>query len=203
MIIRYFAKKTTQKCLTEEESEYTKNKIEYGLELLFDTIVKILGLLGMAFILDVEIYFSISVISFCVLRYYAGRIHLRDNWSCFLCTVMICFLPYIIGGHVCFSALWHAILLIVSYLLVAQYAPWSSDNNPIIEPKIRKRNNRRSRIIVLMAAVVSLSLLKNKAYLITIPIFVESITILPIWRKKHTYFFTRNKCTGYYKAKIN
>ncbi len=178
------ASRITDWCLGRSEmSESQAVVVTYGIELIFDTLFKLIGLviLGIIFGRTWEVILSIGC--FALLRSAAGGLHMSSSLGCFLSMVSISFLSC--AGAELIGELPIAVLVILSVGIVVLnklFAPFFTQNNPISDEKIIKNKNIRSVIIsiILLIIVWTVPVLQVKL-LILIPITIESLSILPCW----------------------
>lgn len=180
------ASKITQWCMRRNEmSETQAEVVTYGIELLFNNIFKMIGLLilGILFHRTGEVVLSIACFS--LLRSQAGGIHMETNLGCFSSMLLICVLSC--AGAECIQELPVVLLAGVSAAVVAlniMYAPFITKNNPIEDKKILRRKHicAVALAILLLAAMWAVPAWSVKM-LILVPVTIETLTILPCWHK--------------------
>ena len=75
-----------------EWDEESLEKIRYGLEGIYLTIVKLVILLALAIILNIERLFLINLVFFNILRFFAFGVHARNSTQC-LITLFLLYAP--------------------------------------------------------------------------------------------------------------
>lgn len=184
---KIIANKITDWCFKKNEvTDVQKIAIQYGIELFLDSVLKILFLIciGAAFGKGIEMVIVIGC--FCLLRKEAGGIHMQSGLGCFL-SMCVMSVTSIVGAEFIQEIPTVAVVLIYTVSLVIIYycAPYSTSNNPITDSNIIQRKKRNAITIVVVAAAVSLVVQENYLRaLILIPVIIEIITILPLWRRK-------------------
>lgn len=184
MICHSLAQKIAQYCLQENK---TCNiiEIQYGLELMLESIWKIIGLVIIGSIFGKTFEMLMSISCFSILRHYAGGIHMKTSWGCFFMMIAVGLVPAYLKDTNMLTIEWNILLLLAAYGIVWRYAPSLTANNPITDRLIIEKNNRIARCIVICILLYSLILkMGDMGILISVPIFIESITVLPIWKNK-------------------
>lgn len=178
------AMKITDWCLGRSDmSESQATIVTYGIELIFDTLFKFIGLiiLGVIFGRTWEVILSIGC--FALLRSAAGGLHMSSSLGCFLSMVSVSFLSC--AGAELIGSLPVAILVILSVGIVVLnkiFAPFFTQNNPIQDEQIIKNKNIRAVIIsILLLVIIWIVPVWKIKLLILIPITLESLSILPCW----------------------
>ncbi len=183
MICHSLAQKAAYNCLRENENRDII-EIQYGIELMLESIWKIVGLLIIGIIFGKELEMILSVSCFSILRYYAGGIHMKTSGGCFLMMIGVGLVPAFLKDANMLSIEWSVFLLFVAYGIIWRYAPSATANNPIRDRRIKEKNNRRARRIIIIILLMLLFVqIREIAILVSVPIFIESITVLPKWKK--------------------
>ena len=180
------ASKITAWCKRQGEmSESQVVAVTYGIELFFDTVLKLIGLilLGIVFGRLPEVLLSIACFS--SLRSFAGGVHMETSLGCFLSMVFVCFASCL-GAEVITGvpAVLQLVISLLNIVLNVLFAPFFTQNNPIEDKKIlkRKRAGAVALSLILMAAAWVIPDWRLKL-LILIPVTIESLSILPCWHR--------------------
>lgn len=178
------ASKITDWCFKRSVmSETQMEVVTYGIELIFDSLFKMIGLviLGMIFGYTWEVILSIGCFSF--LRSAAGGLHMKSSLGCFLSMVSVGVLS--IAGAELISHLPIAVLILLSIGIVVinkLFAPFFTHNNPIEDERIIKNKNLRAVIIsALLLVIIWFVPIWRVKLLMLIPVTLETLSILPCW----------------------
>lgn len=162
-----------------EWDEESLEKIRYGLEGIYLTIVKLVILLALAIILNIERLFLINLVFFNILRFFAFGVHARNSTQCLITsTVMFIIFP-ILSTSIDFPLPVQIIIASICVLLFLLYAPADTHKRP---QKNRKKRQIRKAFAVTIAIVYVLLIimLKDLSQIILCSLMTETIGILPI-----------------------
>lgn len=162
-----------------EWDEESLEKIRYGLEGIYLTIVKLVILLALAIILNIERLFLINLVFFNILRFFAFGVHARNSTQCLITsTVMFIIFP-ILSTSIDFPLPVQIIIASICVLLFLLYAPADTHKRP---QKNRKKRQIRKAFAVTIAIVYVLLIimLKDLSQIILCSLMTEAIMILPI-----------------------
>lgn len=162
-----------------EWDEESLEKIRYGLEGIYLTIVKLVILLALAIILNIESLFLINLVFFNILRFFAFGVHARNSTQCLITsTVMFIIFP-ILSTSIDFPLPVQIIIASICVLLFLLYAPADTHKRP---QKNRKKRQTRKAFAVTIAIVYVLLIimLKDLSQIILCSLMTETIMILPI-----------------------
>lgn len=162
-----------------EWDEESLEKIRYGLEGIYLTIVKLVILLALAIILNIERLFLINLVFFNILRFFAFGVHARNSTQCLITsTVMFIIFP-ILSTSIDFPLPVQIIIASICVLLFLLYAPADTHKRP---QKNRKKRQIRKAFAVTIAIVYVLLIimLKDLNQIIMCSLMTETIGILPI-----------------------
>ena len=162
-----------------EWDEESLEKIRYGLEGIYLTIVKLVILLALAIILNIERLFLINLVFFNILRFFAFGVHARNSTQCLITsTVMFIIFP-ILSTSIDFPLPVKIIIASICVLLFLLYAPADTHKRP---QKNRKKRQIRKAFAVTIAIVYVLLIimLKDLSQIILCSLMTETIMILPI-----------------------
>lgn len=151
------ASKITEWCAGRNDmSETQAAVVTYGIELLFNTLFKLIGLLILAGLFHRTLEVIVAIVCFSLLRSQAGGVHMQTSIGCFSAMVFIAALSCL--GAEFITHLPPALLAGISVGIVVLnklYAPFFTENNPIEDEKIIKRKNIGAVVLsVLMLAVI-------------------------------------------------
>lgn len=190
-ICGYILKKMRAKMpeMTDEKAEI----IQYGLEILFGELPKIILLLGISFLLGIGWYMIFAYVALMPYRAMSGGFHLHTHLGCVLGSAIVYYGNIIISRFLILDNLQKYILiglsLIFGALMVSMYAPADTENVPIISKKERKTKKILSYITLavtlIVAAVIPEPILAN---ILIIGSLIQSISISRI-----AYILTKNK----------
>lgn len=162
-----------------EWDEESLEKIRYGLEGIYLTIVKLVILLALAIILNIERLFLINLVFFNILRFFAFGVHARNSTQCLITsTVMFIIFP-ILSTSIDFPLPVQIIIASICVLLFLLYAPADTHKRP---QKNRKKRQFRKAFAVTIAIiyVLLIIMLKDLSQIILCSLMTETIMILPI-----------------------
>ena len=190
-ICGYILKKMRAKMpeMTDEKAEI----IQYGLEILFGELPKVILLLGISFLLGIGWYMVFAYVALMPYRAMSGGFHLHTHLGCVLGSAIVYYGNIIISRFLILDDLQKYILiglsLVFGALMVSMYAPADTENVPIISKKERKTKKILSYITLavtlLVAAVIQNPILAN---ILIIGSLIQSISISRI-----AYILTKNK----------
>lgn len=163
----------------KEWDEKSLEKIRYGLEGIYLTIVKLVILLALAIILNIERLFLINLVFFNILRFFAFGVHARNSTQCLITsTVMFIIFP-ILSTSIDFPLPVQIIIASICVLLFLLYAPADTHKRP---QKNRKKRQTRKAFAVTIAIiyVLLIIMLKDLSQIILCSLMTETIGILPI-----------------------
>ena len=176
------SKKIADWCLHNQGMEPEQFEIVvYGINLFFNTTLKICGLLMIGILLSCFTEVVVVLTVFCGMRYFAGGIHCKTDLGCFGMMLVTCFLPILLMRLDIHWALpvW-VLMAVFSAFAVIKYAPRNSEVNPVADPVILKR--KRIGGLVLCGILIIVAILCGDTglrWLLMTPMFVEAMTILP------------------------
>ena len=190
-ICGYILKKMKAKMpeMTDEKAEI----IQYGLEILFGEVPKIILLFGISFLLGIGWYMVFAYVALMPYRAMSGGFHLHTHLGCILGSAIVYYGNIIISKFLILDDLQKYILiglsLVFGALMVSMYAPADTENVPIISKKERKMKKILSYITLavtlIVAAVIPDKILAN---ILIIGSLIQSISISRI-----AYILTKNK----------
>ena len=162
-----------------EWDEESLEKIRYGLEGIYLTIVKLVILLALAIILNIERLFLINLVFFNILRFFAFGVHARNSTQCLITsTVMFIIFP-ILSTSIDFPLPVQIIIASICALLFLLYAPADTHKRP--QKNSKKRQFRKAfAVTIAIIYVLLIIMLKDLNQIILCSLMTETIMILPI-----------------------
>lgn len=181
------ASKIATWCMKRNEmSETQAIAVTYGIELIFNSLFKLLGLLLLGIIFDRAREVILSVACFSLLRSQAGGVHMKTSIGCFLSMLLVCICAC--AGAELIESLPIAVFIIIAVgniVLNKLFAPFFTENNPILDERIIRKKNTGAVVLSMVFFVVAgfVPVWKIKL-LILIPVTIETLSILPCWHKR-------------------
>lgn len=157
--------------------------VVYGLEVMLNNSVKMLGILLIGLLLGHIREVILSMAVFCSMRYWAGGYHSDTHIGCFSIMLIPCLGPSFLTG---FKGQWVLLcwggMILYSLYEIVRHAPRNSKVNPIRDLSILRRN----RICAIVECVILIGIAvtcRGTAipWLIIVPLFVEAVTISRIF----------------------
>lgn len=167
----------------------------YGIQVLLNTSLKVLGILLVGALLHRLVAVAISMAVFCSMRYWTGGWHSKSHLGCF-CTMLIpcvCpsllmgmdgeWVPWVIGG-----------MMVYSIYRVLRYAPCNSEVNPIMDSEILA-SKRLGGIFELVGILAGISMCfdMERQWLIVFPLFVNAVLLKKVCMAGKTVYITMGK----------
>lgn len=163
-------------------SEEKRPIIEYGIEVLVETLVKFLIFFVLGVSLQRIYETALILIAFCILRLFAGGIHFRSNLGCTGAALVIWGIALVGNEHLYLSKTIIIFSYSVSLILLFYFAPGDGEENKITFPKSRLINKIVSMIYISLLYCLVMFLNRKSIALIIFPITIECISIIPIWK---------------------
>ena len=158
--------------------------IEYGLEGLYLTTIKIIIIILLSIILNIFKETILMILFYNIPRFTTFGMHAKDSKSCLITSLLL-----FIGGT--YLAIYANITLpikivlsVICLILIIIYAPADTHKRPIINTKHRKKLKCTSIIITI--TYIFLTILINDNYicnLIYLALLIQSTAIIPITYK--------------------
>lgn len=160
-------------------------KLEYGIEVLLDNLIKIIVILNFGAVLGILKESLVVWIGFGALRIQAGGYHCNTNIGCWMISIAV-----VLGG----GALVHvnmiplgvaAVVLLLSVVVAVLYAPSGTTNNPI-SPQYYKPMKMRSILLILI--YLSITIFDTKygiGKMLAIGTVCEIVSLLPWVNRKY------------------
>lgn len=148
----------------------------YGIQVLLNTSLKILGILLIGVLLHRLAAVCVSTTVFCSMRYWTGGWHSKSHIGYFSTMLIPCVCPSLLAGFTGKWVFWVlGGMLLYSIYMVLRYAPCNSEVNPITDPGILA-GKRRGGIIELAALMAGLLWCFDREvqWLVALPLFVNA-----------------------------
>lgn len=186
-MINALAKKTANSLLKSNviaQGDY--DIYEYGLEVLLATIIKSSALLILASIFGSFIPMLIFIVTFGIVRNYAGGYHKDDYLKCFTLMMFISFIPiYFVVNFTFLNELLSLVVMsLISLLIVVYRAPVDTPNKPISKnhgAELKRKSIICVLIIQTICILIKLLWPEYSLYVsvAVVAMLVESFTLLP------------------------
>lgn len=155
-----------------ETDEIKMEEYAYNLEAFYLTISKMLIIIPLSIIIGVFKEMMILLLFFNFIREPAHGLHASKSWICLLSSSIIFIGAPILAKSIQISFIFELVLEIISFILLAIYAPADTKKAPII----KKENRRKLKINTIINCLI----------LIILNIFIKdsiisNIIILSIW----------------------
>lgn len=180
------------------QSPENNQVIQYGLELLLDNIIKFSMIQLLGILLGKGIQTFIILFAFCGLRLHAGGKHAQTGLGCGLSMVLIWAVSLMADMNYTVSIPFLVCTYIISAAIIGFCAPRSIN----IEYFTSETKNKKKlySILFLTLLMVSAVLCPDIRGLITYPIIIEVLTLLPKNKEKEK---EKNEKRNYYEDSEN
>ena len=177
------SKKITAWCKDNcQLSDEQVHVVEYGIEVMLNTSLKVLGILMIGAILGCFKEVVIAMFVFGSIRNFAGGYHSSTHFGCFSAMLLTCLSPLPFWDVELGTArwIWGAISVYSMYEII-RYAPRNSKVNPIHDPQILKRKRVGSLVAIGLYVLFLFFCPSSKwGWLVAMPMFIEAVTISPL-----------------------
>lgn len=175
------AKKLTNWCCCGKTDTLYLAAIEYGLELLIETLWKLAALLSLGMLVGKLREIVMTLCVFCGLRFWIGGKHRKTSIGCFGTMVLVCLIAVWGAEYMCLlpEMVKFAVLLLCN-LIVLAFSPYPSEVNPITDETVIERK-RWGGIITSIGITIIVLLQFNSVvqWILLLAFFLEAISILP------------------------
>ena len=178
-----FCEKTiikNNKNINEEELEI----INYGLESIYLTLVKIVIIIFLSLLLGIFKEVILMIVSYNIIRFFAFGLHAPNSTSCLITSIILFIGGAYVSVYLDISIYIKIIISFISILLISIYAPADTEKRPLIN---RKKRMKYKYISIVVSIFMSFFLIKfHDSYLsnfLLIGLREEVIMILPITYK--------------------
>lgn len=166
--------------------------LRFGLQIILLLSSELLVLLFLAYILNIFWPVTIGIVTFLIIRPYAGGVHMPSFLLCMLISLLfflsIGFIALSLSFNTISVILWLILVFISGLLMINKYAPADTEVMPIKEPQQRRLLKNKSRKILIGWLIISLLitlLLPKQLYLV----FAGSLGILAEIILMHPFSF--------------
>lgn len=163
-------------------SEAEVHIVEYGIELMLNTSLKILGLLVVGAVIGCFWEVVAAMFVFGSIRNFAGGYHSNTHLGCFSAMLFTCLspIPFLGVGLRLSKWIWGAISVYSMYEII-RYAPRNSKVNPIHDMRILKRKRVGSLVIVgIYVLFLVFCPSSTIGWLVAMPMLIEAFTVSPL-----------------------
>ncbi len=165
---------------TDEEKE----KIQYGLEVLLISSLKLIILIIISLIFNFFKETVLVIISVYFIRKYSYGIHMNKIYKCYILTILILFIIPYFFINIDLSIIARIMLHIFSFISIILWCPADTKNRPLINKNKRELLKFKTACIALIYTYISLKfnhiIIKNT---LTYSLIIESLLINPLTYK--------------------
>ena len=158
----------------------TKDKILYGLEIIYIFITKLSVILISALILGLFKEMLIFTLLLNGLRTFAYGVHAKKSWHCYISSLVVFILMPYIFINININLIQKIIISILSLISMYVYAPADTEKRPIVNMNQRKKLKLYSFLVCTIYIILSF-IIKNEMIinLILLSMITESFVINP------------------------
>lgn len=158
-------------------------KVRLGMQVVVSNIEKTIVVYGLVLIFHTFLYTLLTHVSYFLIRSHAHGAHAKSSLLCHIQNIILFIILPILIVKYDISYLFLLLLTFIGFISVCKYAPAATRKQPI--PK-RLRKRKKILSIVLFLLIVAISLVTPNPYnkLLLYGIFLESMTLLPIFFPK-------------------
>lgn len=149
--------------ITENMELESKEKalFSFGLELVIGVVLEAIILLFLAYLFNIFWPVFIALLSFLVIRPYAGGIHLPTYFSCLIVTLLVFLLIGFIAANIQPGLLTTIIVIffvaITGFIFIYKYAPADTKTIPISDPALRQDLKRKAYIVLIAWTILAIT----------------------------------------------
>ena len=175
----------------DEEKELV---INFGVNLIFGELPKIILLFIIGFVFGVGLYTIVFFFLLAPYRSFTGGFHLKTHLGCMVTTSILYLGPVFLAKYITISQnyilyIMAGIIAIFSIFVIYKYAPADTENIPILSKKERKSKKIKAYIsLLVLIGIILFYPNKMFSYILIYGIFLQNLTVLPI-----AYKLTNNK----------
>jgi len=158
----------------------TKDKILYGLEIIYIFITKLFVILISALIFGLFKEMLIFTLLLNGLRTFAYGVHAKKSWHCYISSLVVFILMPYIFINININLIQKIIISILSLISMYVYAPADTEKRPIVNMNQRKKLKLYSFLVCTIYIILSF-IIKNEMIinLILLSMITESFIINP------------------------
>ncbi len=157
-LVNYLSRVITDKLELESKE---KALFSFGLELFVGAFLEAIILLILAFLFNIFWPVFIALLSFLVIRPYAGGIHLPTYNSCLIVTLLVFLLIGFIAAYIQPGLLTTIIVIffvaITGFIFIYKYAPADTKTIPISDPALRQELKRKAYIVLIAWTILAIT----------------------------------------------
>lgn len=157
-LVNYLSRVITDKLELESKE---KALFSFGLELFVGAFLEAIILLILAFLFNIFWPVFIALLSFLVIRPYAGGIHLPTYFSCLIVTLLVFLLIGFIAAYIQPGLLTTIIVIffvaITGFIFIYKYAPADTKTIPISDPALRQELKRKAYIVLIAWTILAIT----------------------------------------------
>lgn len=183
------ANKIAKWCGNYYTLETSRRKIiEYAIEVLLETVFKLIILLLLGAIFNRFFETIVFLISFCVLRFFAGGFHLKTNFGCSSVVILIWAVADLCNQYIRIPFELAVCSYVLNIFILALFAPADSKENKIVSSRDKVFNKKISIIFTSILYIWSLLLNKNSMAIIVVSITAECLSLVPYHRLRYIQY---------------
>ncbi len=174
-------------------------RLKYGLEGIFNLMVKTSVVILLSFLLGTTNITLMTMVFYALLRTFSFGFHANSSIGCWITTITVYNIIPLILKNITIPHIIGYIILFISVISMILWAPADTPKRPLLKKEVRKKCKRISTSIVILYAVIYLlnfNSLINDA--IMYALMIQTVFINPV-----TYKITRTPFNNYkyYKKK--
>lgn len=186
-----------EKIITLEDKEV----YSYGFQLLLSMILKGTGLVILGLVTGYLTETVIFVLSFGLLRIFAGGVHAHSYFKCFAVTVVLVYgsiwLSSLMIGYSS-VVLTLSMILILSNIMVLLFSPIDSPNKPLSESEKRKNRHRSIMVITIGSILILISSIliptfQYHSVIASLGFLIEALTLIKVSKIKQLMRRSKNE----------
>lgn len=165
------------------QSEEDREEIQYAIDLVFDSSIKILLLIFIMAFLHILKFFILSALVMWALRSKIGGIHFKSSVACFLFTLVFYLTTIYSSLYLPYNLYFSLIYYVLSFILIYRYAPADTELKPLISKSLRLKLRKQGFLIFflfLFASLIIYFVNSTISAVISITVFCSAITIHPL-----------------------
>lgn len=190
-MIHQIAKLLTRRLVHQDIIEFDSYAIYlFGMELLVLTLFEMMILVMVGIILDKLPQMMVFVLTFALIRVYAGGYHSKSAWKCISIFTTVAVLVTFLYWNYPYADYVTIIISIIATSIISRYAPVQTKNRPLSREEQVQYGNKARRISVsflILIVIFTLSsngFLHSSAYLASYAMLFEAITLIPFINQK-------------------
>lgn len=183
----------------EDVSEEDLEIARYGIEIYLMNLYKVPIIFGVAYLIGIFNYCILVYIVFGILRNYSCGMHMKSGFTCLLFSGLAFFSIVFISKTISLNLPLKIIISILSIYFIHKYSPADTEELPILNENIRRKNNKISiflgGILILISFIYPNKIISN---VLLFTLLLQIIMIHPI-----TYKLFNRRYNNYVQYKKN